>query len=160
MSRYSPERHDGAIGTRQMLNRRWAGSSVGFVVLAFGVGACGGGATQEADGGASSTEPAARESQLVVDGQRLYEQNCAVCHGTDLKGTRTGPPFLSPIYAPNHHSDESFFAAVANGVQPHHWDFGPMPPQPSVEPEDVSAIVAYVRAQQEDKGIFEDPSHP
>lgn len=83
-----------------------------------------------------------------------------MCHGGDLKGTKTGPPFLSPVYAPNHHPDEAFYAAVANGVQPHHWEFGPMPAQPSVSPEDVAAIVAYIRAEQQKAGIIQDPSHP
>lgn len=55
-------------------------------------------------------------------------------------------------------SDESFYAAVENGVQPHHWDFGAMPPQTSVDPEEVAAIVAYVRQQQAEAGITEDPS--
>jgi hypothetical protein len=69
------------------------------------------------------------------------------------------PPFLSVIYAPNHHPDESFYVAVEQGVQPHHWDFGPMPPQPAVTREQVEAIVAYIRSQQEAAGIPEDPSH-
>jgi hypothetical protein len=40
-------------------------------------------------------------------------------------------------------------------VEPHHWDFGPMPPQPDVSRADVEAIVAYVRAEQKEAGIFE-----
>lgn len=109
----------------------------------------------EGDGG-----PSGDTEQLAVAGEDLYQENCSACHGADLKGTSAGPPFLSPIYAPNHHSDEAFFLAVANGVQPHHWEFGPMPPQPGVSEEDVAAIVAFVREQQEEAGITEDPSHP
>ena len=97
-------------------------------------------------------------SELVTRGRALYEDSCALCHGPDLDGTDTGPSFLSEIYAPNHHPDESFYAAVEQGVQPHHWDFGPMPPQPAVTPEQVEAIVAYIRSQQEAAGITEDPS--
>ena len=98
-------------------------------------------------------------SEIVTMGKALYEDTCALCHGADLEGTDTGPPFLSEIYAPNHHPDESFYAAVEQGVQPHHWDFGPMPPQPAVTPEQVEAIVAYIRSQQEAAGITQDPSH-
>ena len=98
-------------------------------------------------------------SELVTQGEALYEDTCALCHGPDLEGTDTGPPFLSEIYAPNHHPDESFYFAVEQGVQPHHWDFGPMPPQPAVTRTQVEAIVAYIRSEQQAAGITEDPSH-
>ena len=111
------------------------------------------------DGG-DDPEPGASGPDLVAEGKALYEGTCAACHGKDLKGTDDGPPFLDPVYAPNHHSDEAFYAAAENGVQPHHWGFGPMPPQTSVDAGEVAAIVAYVRAQQEAAGITEDPSHP
>jgi mono/diheme cytochrome c family protein len=100
------------------------------------------------------------DQALIAEGRQGYEATCAACHGTDLKGTATGPPFLSPIYAPNHHPDAAFFNAAANGVQPHHWQFGPMPALPAVSEDDVRAIVAYVRAEQAEAGITEDPSHP
>ena len=126
---------------------------VSLLLILLLSGACGGDATPDAFGGDPGPD-------LIAQGQRLYQQNCAVCHGVDLKGTDTGPPFLSPIYAPNHHPDEAFYAAVANGVEPHHWEFGPMPAQPAVGRDDVTAIVAYVRSRQQDAGITEDPSHP
>lgn len=128
--------------------------ALAFVAVSVVASGCGG--DEAGDGDGSARNP----SDLVAEGRALYEETCAACHGRDLKGTDAGPPFLSPIYAPNHHSDEAFYAAVENGVQPHHWEFGPMPPQPHVSPEDVEAIVAYVRARQEEAGITEDPSHP
>lgn len=70
-----------------------------------------------------------------------------------------GPSFLSPIYAPDHHPDAAFRAAVANGVVPHHWSFGPMPPLPEVSEAEVEAIIAYVRDQQRCAGITDDPTH-
>jgi len=120
------------------------------------------GCAQDGDDAPNQESPSAEEpgdSDLLAQGEALYEDTCALCHGADLEGTDTGPPFLSTIYAPNHHPDESFYAAVANGVQPHHWEFGPMPPQPAVTREQVEAIVAYIRSQQEEAGITEDPSH-
>ena len=118
--------------------------------------ACGNG-----NGGTSSSAMRSTpETDLISEGKSLYEETCAGCHGIDLKGTKTGPPFLDAIYAPDHHPDESFFAAVDIGVQPHHWDFGPMPPQPTVNEEEVTAIIAYVRSEQARAGITEDPSHP
>lgn len=108
-------------------------------------------------GGAATTAEApdidtTADPELVAQGQQLYESTCAACHGTDLAGTDNGPPFLDPIYAPDHHADGAFFAAAAMGVQSHHWDFGPMPPQP-VEPDEVTKIVAYIRAVQRAEGI-------
>ena len=108
------------------------------------------------DGGGVATSPGGS----IAEGEALFEETCAACHGADLKGTAAGPPFLDPIYAPNHHSDESFYAAVQNGVQPHHWDFGPMPPQPGVSADEIAAIITYVRSEQSKAGITEDPSHP
>lgn len=87
------------------------------------------------------------------DGQALFEANCASCHGTDLGGTSTGPPFLSQIYEPNHHPDDSFRRAVAQGVQPHHWDFGAMPPVEGLDDSEVDAIIGYVRTVQRANGI-------
>jgi mono/diheme cytochrome c family protein len=123
-------------------------SSAAILLLSIAFVACGSG-----DDGASG------DSDLIARGREAYEQTCAACHGADLKGTSTGPPFLDPIYAPNHHPDQSFYSAVANGVAPHHWDFGPMPPQTAVATAEVEAIIAYVRAEQEAAGITEDPSH-
>jgi mono/diheme cytochrome c family protein len=129
---------------------RRASAAVLVILVAGFLGACG------SDG---DTQPADQGDPLLAEGRSLYEENCSVCHGVDLQGTDAGPPFLSEIYAPNHHPDGSFYVAVEKGVQPHHWEFGPMPPQPSVTPEDVAAIVAYVRSQQVQAGITEDPSH-
>jgi mono/diheme cytochrome c family protein len=124
------------------------------LVCATALASCAGdGAGDDAASGGKAAE------DLVAEGEALYQETCAACHGADLEGTDTGPPFLDVIYAPNHHPDESFYAAVENGVQPHHWEFGPMPPQPSIDRAEVEAIVEYVRQQQADAGITEDPSH-
>lgn len=94
-----------------------------------------------------------------VAGAPLFEANCARCHGADLKGTDSGPPFFDLTYAPNHHGDEAFQLAVRNGVQPHHWNFGPMPAIPSLSRSQVDNIVAYIRQEQQKAGIEYDPSH-
>ena len=110
--------------------------------VSAGVGGCGG------DDDDASTEPG-----TGADGASLYARTCAACHGADLGGTDSGPPFLSPIYLPDHHPDESFRRAVAQGVAPHHWDFGPMPPQSGLTDDDVTAIIAFIRSEQEAAGI-------
>lgn len=130
---------------------RWMGPGVAstLVVALVAFTACG----EDSGAGGGST------GAQVAQGEALYQQTCAACHGQDLRGTDSGPALLDVIYAPNHHPDSSFHAAVQNGVVPHHWDFGPMPPQPAVSTEEIAAIVAYVRAEQREAGITEDPSH-
>lgn len=88
-----------------------------------------------------------------VAGEVLYQNNCAQCHGVDLRGTDKGPPHLDKVYEPSHHADISFQLAVDRGVPSHHWDFGPMPPIEGLTTEDVADMVAYVREQQRAVGI-------
>jgi mono/diheme cytochrome c family protein len=86
-------------------------------------------------------------------GRTLYEQNCAACHGKDLRGTDRGPSHLSEVYKPSHHPDASFEAAIRSGSQQHHWDFGDMPPVEGLDDDEVAAIIAYVRDQQAEQGF-------
>ncbi|MEE8600209.1 c-type cytochrome [Euzebya tangerina] len=108
---------------------------------------------------ATETPPAANPvldgSGDVAAGAELFTAHCAQCHGPDAGGSDNGPSFLSDIYIPSHHADGAFLLAVRNGVQPHHWDFGPMPPQPGLSDQDVADIVAWVRQQQRTAGLIE-----
>ena len=88
-----------------------------------------------------------------AQGKRLYEKNCASCHGQDLKGSDKGPPFLHPVYEPSHHGDAAFQAAARYGSRAHHWKFGDMPPVQGISPDEVAHITAYVRQQQRLVGI-------
>jgi mono/diheme cytochrome c family protein len=126
-----------------------AGAAVVSILIAIAVAA---------EPGAESV-PGTRDPGIVAAGADLFAASCAVCHGTDLRGTTTGPPLLHPYYAPNHHADEAFQRAVALGVVPHHWNFGPMLPLAHLTREDVTKIVAFVRTEQEAAGIYEDSSH-
>ena len=89
----------------------------------------------------------------ALDGEALYGQNCASCHGSDLRGTGRGPSHLSVVYEPGHHPDTSFRAAVRRGVNQHHWDFGDMPAIEGLDDEQVGAIVDYIRSKQEEEGF-------
>jgi mono/diheme cytochrome c family protein len=91
----------------------------------------------------------------VARGRALFEgeATCAVCHGPDLGGTPMGPPLVNELYNPRHHPDDAIRRAVRNGVQPHHWDFGPMPPLSHLGDDDIDALIAYIRSQQEANGI-------
>ena len=87
-------------------------------------------------------------------GKKLYDLNCASCHGVSLKGTNQGPPFLHRVYHPNHHRDSVFHTAVQRGVRQHHWKFGNMQPVKRVRRDMVASIVEYVRFMQKQAGIF------
>lgn len=104
-------------------------------------------------GAGSGGDPPQQDTELVEEGRILYADNCAQCHGEDLRGTDHGPSFLSPIYEPGHHGDGAFLLAVQNGVRAHHWQFGDMPPVEGLSADDVEAIVAYVRETQRTEGF-------
>ncbi len=116
-----------------------------WVLVALAAGAC------------SSDDSKARGGDSS-GGAELYGQSCASCHGADLRGTDQGPSHLSQVYAPDHHPDASFRAAVTQGSTAHHWNFGDMPPVEGLSDEEIDLIIAYVREQQEIHGL--DPYPP
>jgi mono/diheme cytochrome c family protein len=89
----------------------------------------------------------------LAEGERLFTDNCARCHGTLAVGTDAGPPLVHMIYEPNHHADIAFQRAVALGVPAHHWRFGNMPPVAGLDEAAVERITAYVRWLQRKAGI-------
>ena len=86
------------------------------------------------------------------DGAKVYAAKCAECHGANLEGTSKGPSHLSRVYEPSHHSDASFRRAIVQGAPAHHWNFGDMPPVQGMSDADVTAVIAFVRAQQQARG--------
>lgn len=97
--------------------------------------------------------PAAFSSNASV-GKRVFDAKCAACHGENAAGQDAiAPPLIHKIYEPNHHGDESFQVAAANGVRAHHWTFGNMPPVEGITRGDVTMVVAYIRELQRANGI-------
>lgn len=94
-----------------------------------------------------------QDSELVAEGEVLYQVSCAACHGSDLRGTDLGPSQLSVVYQPGHHSDLNYLSAVFNGVQAHHWNFGDMAPISGLTEDDVVRIIAYIREAQRTEGF-------
>lgn len=87
-------------------------------------------------------------------GERLFNENCAICHGENAAGKQgIAPPLVHKIYEPSHHADGSFYLAVSQGVRAHHWPFGDMPPVQGLTQGDVGKIVAYIRLVQRTNGI-------
>ena len=118
-----------------------------------------GGLTEE--GGGSESAGAAMVSVTVpeltgpaLEGEGLFRENCAACHGDNAAGRDgAGPPLVHKIYEPGHHGDGAFVLAALRGVRAHHWPFGDMPPVEGVTQDDVERIVAYVRKLQRANGI-------
>lgn len=104
------------------------------------------------ESGSAKPEAGSVPSEFQV-GETKFKANCAVCHGERGAGTDLGPPLVHKIYEPNHHGDQAFQMAAANGVRAHHWNFGNMPKIEAVTPDDVADITLYVRWLQRQAGI-------
>ncbi len=125
-----------------------AAAGVGGYLYFGGEDGAGGGAAI-----ASVTVPGSLSARAQA-GRKIYEANCASCHGSNAAGqVGVAPPLVHIIYEPGHHGDESFQRAVARGVRAHHWRFGNMPPVDGLTRRDVAAVVAYVRELQRANGI-------
>jgi mono/diheme cytochrome c family protein len=101
---------------------------------------------------ASAPPPPPTPAELAT-GEQLFDAGCAACHGDAARGTAIGPPLVHIFYEPSHHSDAAFHLAVRNGVVAHHWNYGDMPSQPNVSPEQMTEIIAYIRWLQRNAGI-------
>ena len=134
-----------------MIRRNVTWIAIGALVVVIVVGVVLFGNTPQ--DGEAGTGISPQDPELVAAGEILYQANCATCHGTDLRGTATGPSHLSIVYEPNHHGDIAFVLAAKNGVQAHHWSFGNMAPVPGLSDDDLAAIVAYVREIQRIEGF-------
>lgn len=109
--------------------------------LALLLAACGGGSQGGTDG-------------AVAQGEQLYQTNCAGCHGSELQGTRIGPPMLDEYYLPATTPDSQFVSAIDDGASAEQFDFGPMPAIPGLTDEQVQEIIGYVRGQQREAGLL------
>jgi mono/diheme cytochrome c family protein len=89
----------------------------------------------------------------AVEGAAAYAASCAGCHGAELQGTDRGPSLLSIVYEPGHHPDMAFRSAIATGAPQHHWSFGNMPAVPGLSDAEIDAVVAFVRARQDELGF-------
>ena len=94
-------------------------------------------------------------SEIGLLGKNIFDLKCQSCHGINAAGRfEIGPPLVHKIYEPSHHSDQSFYRAVALGVQSHHWPFGNMAAVEGLTKGDVKAIISYVRELQKENGIL------
>jgi len=85
-------------------------------------------------------------------GSSLFLKNCSMCHGKYAQGSKMGPPLVHKVYEPSHHDDASFYRAVDQGVEAHHWSFGNMPAI-KIPRDKVTKIIQYIRDLQLAAGI-------
>jgi mono/diheme cytochrome c family protein len=81
---------------------------------------------------------------FAQDAASTFKGKCAMCHGADGKGTPTGQKmgvhdFTSP--EDKKMSDADLASTITNGK-------GKMPKYASMSPDDVKAMVAYIRGLQ------------
>lgn len=113
-------------------------AAVAALVLAALMGACDG----------SSSDGQAR-------GEELFSNNCAVCHGAAGQGMPTGPPLVHPLYVPEQTSDAAFAAAMRDGADEEHFEFGIMPAVAGLSDEEIAAITGHIRELQRDAGLID-----
>ena len=85
-------------------------------------------------------------------GSSLFLKNCSICHGKYAQGSKMGPPLVHKVYEPSHHDDASFYRAVDQGVEAHHWSFGNMPVI-KIQRDKTALIISYIRDLQLAAGI-------
>ncbi|MDZ8172547.1 cytochrome bc1 complex diheme cytochrome c subunit [Microbacterium xanthum] len=122
--------------TRRSQGRRspWAAAAlIGVGLLLTG------GAYAGASAAMAATDDTTASTLTVEDGKKLFQANCATCHGLDLQGTESGPS----LYGVGELSVEF---QVATGRMPLQMQ-GPQAPQKPVQftDEQIAAMAAYVQ---------------
>lgn len=89
---------------------------------------------------ASTTDTAAAQTLTVEDGKKLFQANCATCHGLDLQGTQDGPSLYGV-------GAMAVDFQVATGRMPLQMQ-GPQAPQKPVQftEDQIAALSAYVQS--------------
>jgi ubiquinol-cytochrome c reductase cytochrome c subunit len=89
---------------------------------------------------ATDTQTSASTTLSVEDGEKLFQSNCATCHGLDLQGTDTGPS----LYGVGELSVEFQLATGRMPLQAQ----GPQAPQkgPQFTQPQIDAMAAYVQS--------------
>lgn len=134
--------------------RRWGGLTFWSVSLLLGCSDSGTGAQDQLAASTPTVNVDMSVPEDLQEGNKKFHAFCAPCHGPQGVGTDHGPPLVHKIYEPSHHADMAFQRAAAQGVRAHHWKFGNMPKIDGVSPEDVTAIIGYIRWLQKEAGIF------
>jgi mono/diheme cytochrome c family protein len=96
------------------------------------------GATEEDS--ATAAETPASDTGDATNGQALYEEGCAICHGPAGEGTAIAPLVLDDATYLAETSDDELTKAIREGVA------GRMPPMPNLSDQDILDLLALLRS--------------
>jgi mono/diheme cytochrome c family protein len=89
----------------------------------------------------------------ATDGEQVYSDYCAACHGADFEGTTQGPSHLDPAFDPELTTDADYEAAIREGAETEDFEFVRMPPIRSLDDQQIADVIAYIRRVQEERGF-------
>jgi len=91
---------------------------------------------------------------MIERGREIYKANCAACHGDTGKGDGPGAGVLKP--PPRDHTDKAYMDTLSDKEIGDIIKMGGairgkplMPSHPQFNPDDLAAVVAYVRSLSE-----------
>ena len=102
---------------------------LGFLIALMGLMACG----DEGEGDAARVDTILSLSGDDVNGETVYSDNCAVCHGINGEGG-SGPSMAQA----SGESDEEIVSVVLTGEDE-------MPSFDNLEDQDIADVLAYIR---------------
>ena len=120
------------------------GRGFGSVALLLLLGGCGEGGSPHAAGARPAFDPGPVPPEYV-EGEALFLASCTGCHGPAGTGFSGGPPLLDTLYLPHRYADSAIRRAVLAGTPSRHWDFDDMPAVRTVRPDQIPAVVGYIR---------------
>jgi len=122
-------------------------------VLALVAAACGG-SSDDGDGGSSDATQASSGGGIAAEGELIYSQTCAACHGADATGIDgLGKSLVDSAFVAAN-DDGEMIAFIKLGRPASHPDNTTgvdMPPKggnPSLDDQDLADLVAYLRTLQ------------
>lgn len=123
-----------------------------LAVLALVLAACG--YSSSGDDDTTTAATAESEDPAVVHGQKLYDANCAACHGPNAEGVENLGTMLVDNAFIQSTTDEELVAFIIQGRaadDPDNVSGIPMPARgnnPDLTDEDIADIVAFLRTLQ------------
>ena len=89
--------------------------------------------------------PPAGDAQ-VQHGFQLFKEHCVKCHALNQQGGRVGPELNVPMNV-TEYRDEPFLRAWIRN--PGQFRISVMPPSPELSDDDLTAVLAYLRAMKQ-----------
>lgn len=122
----------------------------GLLTVAFLAAGCGGGAAESDADDPNAPRIIEVTPELVTFGRETYQRNCAPCHGPEGRGDGPSAATLDP--KPRNHTDAEYMARLTDKQIADTIKMGGiisgypnMPSNPHLKPEEIEALVAFVR---------------